>query len=75
MTLMFNKETLEPRWLRTWECKPPDDTTGYTEKIPPDTAHYWDGELNEWVLPEVEEVIIDEPETEQEEIIEEESEY
>ena len=58
MTLMFNKETLEPKWFRTWECKPPDDTTGYTEKIPPDTSHYWNNELNEWVLPPI-------PETEE----------
>ena len=56
MKLLFNKKTLDARWFRVWECKPADDTTGYTEKIPPHTLVEWNEELNEWVeLPEPEE--------------------
>jgi len=62
MKLMFHKQELYGHWFRDNE-----DSTGYTDKIPPDAAHEWDEELNEWVLPEVEEEVeYEEPETEQE---------
>ena len=54
MTLKFNKITFEGHWFTDDE-----DTAGYTDKIPPDTAHLWNEELGEWVLPEPE----PEPET------------
>ena len=27
-----------------------DDTTGYTEKVPPDTGYEWNEEQDDWVL-------------------------
>ena len=63
MKLMFSKATLEGRWFRDREkpaaglgMESPEDAAGYTEKVPPDTAHVWDGESGEWALPEPEAV-------------------
>ena len=47
MILMFNKKTLEGHWFTKNE-----DSTGYTEKIPPYANYVWDEGLEEWVLPE-----------------------
>ena len=49
MKLMFNIITFEGHWFDDGE-----DTTGYTDKIPPDTAHIWNEELGEWVFSEPE---------------------
>jgi len=46
MKLLFNKETLEGHYFCDEE-----DTSGYTEKIPPDTSYVWDEEINEWTQP------------------------
>jgi len=46
---MFNTKTLEGGWFDDGE-----DTTGYTDKVPPDTAHIWDEELGEWIMSEPE---------------------
>ena len=56
MILMFNKETLEGRWFRDIEFPEPEDTTGYTEKVPPYSNYIWNEELNEWVLKAIEKV-------------------
>jgi len=50
MILMFNKTNYEGKWFKNWECNQADDTTGYTEKVPPNTNYCWNEELNEWVL-------------------------
>jgi len=53
MVLMFDKETLEGRWFRDTELETgPEDTTGYTDKVPPSTAYAFDEESDEWVLNE-----------------------
>ena len=44
----WNKKTFEGRWF--FSDEEPDGN--YTEKIPPDTAHEWNEELNKWVLRE-----------------------
>jgi len=45
---MFHKKELYGHWFTETE-----DTTGYTEKVPPDTAHVFDEESGDWVLSEV----------------------
>ena len=47
MKLLFSKTNHEGRWFAEAE-----DITGYTEKIPPNTAHVWDENAEGWVLPE-----------------------
>ena len=47
MKLMFCKENREGRFFRDTE-----ETTGYTEKAPPDTMHVWDEEAGDWVYHE-----------------------
>ena len=54
---MFNKETLEGKWFRDIELPEPDDTTGYTEKVPPYKNYQWNEELNEWLLESDKEVL------------------
>jgi len=50
MILMFNKINHEGKCFRNWECKPVDDTTGYTEKVPPHAGVCWNEESGEWIL-------------------------
>jgi len=47
MKLMFNKTDFEGHWFQDGE-----DTTGYTEKVPPDAGHVWDETQQEWIIPE-----------------------
>ena len=56
MKLMFNKTTFKGHWFSDSE-----DTTGYTEKVPPHTGVEWNEELNEWMPKpvEIEEIIED----------------
>ena len=49
MKLMFNKINLCGQWFNENE-----EVAGFTEKVPPDTAHIWNEETNEWVLLEPE---------------------
>jgi len=49
MKLMFHKQELYGHWFRGNE-----DSTGYTDKMPPDAAHEWDEALNDWVPKPVE---------------------
>jgi len=48
MTLMFNKETLEGHWFKAGE-----DSTGWTERVPPYTNYVFDEGLGDWVLSEI----------------------
>ena len=50
MILMFDNKTLEGHWFMDGE-----DSTGWTEKVPPYANYVFDDELNDWVLPEREE--------------------
>ena len=52
MISMYNKETLEGKYFRDVELDTPDDTTGYTEKVPPDTSYVWNEDKSEWVMAE-----------------------
>ena len=52
MKLMFNKISLEPKWFHDVEYENSDDTTGYTEKIPPYSNYVFNEETNEWELNE-----------------------
>jgi len=45
LKLMFNKKDRTGKWFHD-----DDGTEGYTEKIPPDTAHEWDEYKGEWVI-------------------------
>jgi len=49
MILMFNKTTFEGHWFRDGE-----DAAGWTEKVPPGTAHAFDEGLGDWVRAEPE---------------------
>ena len=50
MKLMFNKLTLEPKWFHDVEYENPEDTTGYTDKIPPFSNYVFNEKLNKWEL-------------------------
>ena len=49
MKYLYNKETMEGQWFSDIETNTPDDTSGYTEKKPPDTSYVWNEEQNEWL--------------------------
>jgi len=53
MKLMFNKTTYEGHWFYEESDRPgnPEDTAGYTEKVPPDTSYVWDEEQDGWIRP------------------------
>jgi len=47
MILKFDKKTLEGHWFMDGE-----DSTGWTEKVPPYTNYVFDEESGEWVRAE-----------------------
>jgi len=50
--LMFSKTELIGKYFRNNE-----DTTGFTDKIPPNTNYKWDDENDDWVPVEIENMI------------------
>ena len=70
MRFMYNKKTLEGIWFYEIEdTDTPDDTTGYTEKRPPDTSYIWDDTTGDWIKPLQDAEITIEPESAESESI------
>ena len=55
MKLLFHKLELYGKWFQNNEID-----LNFTDKVPPDTGHEWNEELQEWVLKPIEEVEFEE---------------